>query len=61
MTKEIELRERAARFQVGKRIILRKAGQDLFQTLREIEKRDAAAHAAVGVGRMAAARTTACS
>ncbi len=37
-TKEIELRERAAGFQLGKRIILRKAGQDLFQTLREIEK-----------------------
>jgi class 3 adenylate cyclase len=36
--KAVEYRERAAGFQVQKKIILRKTGQDLFQTLREIEK-----------------------
>ncbi len=36
--KGIEYRERVAAFQVRKKIILRKAGQDLFETLREIEK-----------------------
>ena len=36
--KAVEYRERVARFQVQKKIILRKTGQDLFQTLREIEK-----------------------
>jgi class 3 adenylate cyclase len=34
----VEYRERVAAFQVRKKIILRKAGQDLFETLREIEK-----------------------
>ena len=34
----IEYRERVAGFQVRKKIILRKTGQELFQTLREIEK-----------------------
>ena len=33
-----EYRERLASFQVRKRIILRKAGQELFETLREVEK-----------------------
>jgi class 3 adenylate cyclase len=34
----VEFRERVAAFQVRKKIILRKTGQDLFETLREIEK-----------------------
>ncbi|HET9407101.1 MAG TPA: hypothetical protein VFO39_07670 [Candidatus Sulfotelmatobacter sp.] len=34
----IEQRERLAAFQVRKKIILRKVGQDLFQTFREVEK-----------------------
>ena len=33
-----ELRERLAAFQVRKRIILRKTGQEIFETLREVEK-----------------------
>src|SRR5258708_3184728 len=36
--KGVEYRERVASFQVRKKIILRKTGQDLFETLREIEK-----------------------
>lgn len=36
--KALEYRERVAAFQVAKKIILRKAGQDLFRILREIEK-----------------------
>src|SRR5271170_3181653 len=36
--KAIECRERVNGFQVRKKIILRKTGQDLFETLREIEK-----------------------
>jgi class 3 adenylate cyclase len=36
--KAVEYRERVAIFQVRKKIILRKTGQDLFETLREIEK-----------------------
>src|SRR6266700_2624474 len=36
--KALEYRERIAAFQVAKKIILRKAGQELFRTLREIEK-----------------------
>jgi hypothetical protein len=36
--KAIEMRERFAKFQVGKKTILRRAGQDIFSTLREIEK-----------------------
>src|SRR5271165_4296089 len=36
--KAVEYRERVAGFQVRKKIILRKTGQDLFETLREIEK-----------------------
>jgi class 3 adenylate cyclase len=36
--KGVEYRERVAAFRVRKKIILRKAGQDLFETLREIEK-----------------------
>src|SRR5580704_11913120 len=33
-----EYRERVAQFQVRKKIILRKAGQEIFETLREVEK-----------------------
>jgi class 3 adenylate cyclase len=33
-----EFRERLAAFQVRKKIILRKTGQDLFETVREVEK-----------------------
>jgi hypothetical protein len=36
--KALEYRERVAAFQVAKKIVLRKTGQDLFRTLREIEK-----------------------
>src|SRR5579871_2437708 len=36
--KALEYRERAAGFQVAKKIILRKTGQELFRTLRDIEK-----------------------
>jgi len=36
--KALEYRERVAAFQVAKKIILRKAGQELFRILREIEK-----------------------
>ena len=36
--KAVEYRERVAAFQIRKKIILRKVGQELFQTLREIEK-----------------------
>src|SRR6202166_1643901 len=34
----VEDRERVAAFQVRKKIVLRKAGQELFETLREVEK-----------------------
>src|ERR1700720_452858 len=34
----VEYRERVAGFQVRKKIILRKTGQDMFETLRDIEK-----------------------
>jgi hypothetical protein len=36
--KGVEYRERVAAFHVRKKIVLRKTGQDLFETLREIEK-----------------------
>ena len=36
--KGLEYRERVAAFQVAKKIILRKTGQELFRTLREVEK-----------------------
>ncbi|HEX8811694.1 MAG TPA: hypothetical protein VF742_06855, partial [Terracidiphilus sp.] len=36
--KALEYRERVASFQVAKKVILRKTGQELFRTLREIEK-----------------------
>lgn len=36
--KALEYREQVAAFQVAKKIILRKAGQELFRILREIEK-----------------------
>jgi hypothetical protein len=36
--KALEYRERMAAFQVAKKVILRKTGQELFRTLREIEK-----------------------
>src|SRR5271165_6193068 len=36
--KALEYRERVASFQVSKKIVLRKAGQELFHTLREIER-----------------------
>lgn len=38
MERSHEYRERLAAFQVRKRIILRKTGQDIFETLREVEK-----------------------
>ncbi|MFZ0734096.1 MAG: hypothetical protein WAM79_17375 [Candidatus Sulfotelmatobacter sp.] len=37
-TRAHEYRERVASFQVRKRIILRKTGQEIFETLREVEK-----------------------
>jgi len=36
--KALEYRERVGAFQIGKKSILRKTGQELFRTLREIEK-----------------------
>jgi class 3 adenylate cyclase len=36
--KALEYRERVGAFQVNKKIILRKTGQELFETLREVEK-----------------------
>jgi hypothetical protein len=36
--KAVQMRERFAGFQVNKKTVMRKAGQDLFATLREIEK-----------------------
>jgi hypothetical protein len=36
--KGVELRERVAQFQVAKRTILRRVGQELFSTLRDLEK-----------------------
>src|ERR1700733_3362221 len=36
--KALEYRDRVAAFQVRKKVILRKTGQELFRTLREIEK-----------------------
>ena len=36
--KAVEMRERCALFQLAKRQVLRKAGQELYQTLREVEK-----------------------
>ena len=36
--KAVEMRERFARFQIGKKTVLRRTGQDLFATMREIEK-----------------------
>src|SRR5438105_12217621 len=36
--KALEYRERVAGFQVAKKVILRKVGQDLFRMLRDIEK-----------------------
>jgi len=36
--KAVEYRDRVAGFQVHKKIILRKTGQELFETLREVEK-----------------------
>jgi class 3 adenylate cyclase len=38
LEKALEYREKVASFQVSKKIILRKAGQELFHTLREIER-----------------------
>ncbi len=38
----LEMRERFAKLQVAKKIVLRKVGQDLFTTLREIEKENVA-------------------
>lgn len=34
----VEVRERFAQFQINKKTVLRKTGQDLFATLREVEK-----------------------
>src|SRR4051812_33125483 len=36
--KGVELRERCVGFQLNKKAIIRKAGQELFHTLREVEK-----------------------
>jgi len=36
--KQLEMRERFWRFQVGKKAVLRRVGQELFATLREIDK-----------------------
>jgi class 3 adenylate cyclase len=36
--KGVEMRERFAKFQISKKAVLRKVGQDLFATIREIEK-----------------------
>ena len=36
--KGIELREKFSQFQINKKIVLRKVGQELFATLREVEK-----------------------
>jgi len=36
--KAVEMRERFAQLQIAKKTVLRKAGQDIFATLREIEK-----------------------
>ena len=37
-SKGVELRDRFAKFQISKKPVLRRVGQDLFSTLREIEK-----------------------
>jgi len=37
-SKAVELRDRFALFQINKKAVLRKVGQDLFSTIREIEK-----------------------
>lgn len=36
--KSLEIRERFAKFQISKKSVLRRVGQDLFATIREIEK-----------------------
>jgi hypothetical protein len=36
--KGIEMREKFSQFQINKKVVLRKAGQDIFATMREIEK-----------------------
>ncbi len=36
--KAVDIRERTAKLQVDKKHVLRKAGQDLYETLREVEK-----------------------
>jgi hypothetical protein len=38
MNKAVEMRDRFAEFQISKKAVLRKVGQDLFSTMREIEK-----------------------
>jgi len=38
LSKAVELRDRFARFQINKKAVLRKVGQDLFTTVRDIEK-----------------------
>jgi class 3 adenylate cyclase len=62
--KGVEYRERVAAFQVRKKIILRKAGQELFETQREIEKKTLArtrrslfGEAKVGEAKVAEAKT----
>ena len=37
-SRAVEVRERFAKFQISKKAVLRKVGQDLFSTIREIEK-----------------------
>ncbi len=41
-TREIELRERAAQFQMAKKTVLRRVGQELFALLRNLEKEELA-------------------
>ncbi len=36
--KAMEMRERFAKFQINKKVVLRKAGQEIFATMREVEK-----------------------
>src|SRR5712671_2370210 len=36
--KGVEMRDRFARFQISKKTVMRKAGQDIFTTAREVEK-----------------------
>ncbi len=48
--KALEYRERVASFQVRKKIILRKTGQELFLLLRDMERKPSRAPAARASG-----------